>query len=145
MKAVRRHLRLFPIILAAAVVAMVAGSPADAAAQAPASAAAHSGQVTFTKDVAPILQEKCQTCHHAGGVAPMSLLTYEQTRAYAKVIKQRVTARTMPPWFIDKNVGIQHFSNDISLSDAQIATIAKWVDEGTPRGDMKDMPAGQDL
>ena len=141
MKAVRRHLRLFPIILAAAVVAMVAGSPADAAAQAPASAAAHSGQITFTKDVAPILQEKCQTCHHAGGVAPMSLLTYEQTRAYAKVIKQRVTARTMPPWFIDKNVGIQHFSNDISLSDAQIATIAKWVDEGTPRGDMKDMPA----
>jgi hypothetical protein len=132
------HFGLFPVSLATLVVAMAAGTPANA--QATASAAATSGQVTFTKDVAPILQEKCQTCHRSSGIAPMSLLTYEQTRAYAKVIKQRVTSRTMPPWFIDKTVGIQHFANDISLSDAQIATIAKWVDEGTPRGDMKDMP-----
>src|SRR5580692_2028088 len=105
------HFGLFPVSLATLVVAMAAGTPANA--QAAASAAAPSGQVTFTKDVAPILQEKCQTCHRSSGIAPMSLLTYEQTRAYAKVIKQRVTSRTMPPWFIDKTVGIQHFANDI--------------------------------
>ena len=139
MKAMRKsmHFGLFPAGLAALVVVMAAGTPANAQASA---GAATPGQVTFTKDVAPILQEKCQTCHRSGGVAPMSLLTYQQTKAYAKVIKQRVTARTMPPWFIDKTVGIQHFANDISLSDAQIATIAKWVDEGSPQGDMKDMP-----
>ena len=137
MKGMRKsmHFGLFPAGLAALVVVMAAGTPAKA------QTSAVPGQVTFTKDVAPILQEKCQTCHHTGGIAPMSLLTYEQTRAYAKVVRQRVTARTMPPWFIDKTVGIQHFSNDVSLSDAQVATIAKWVDEGTPRGDMKDMPA----
>jgi hypothetical protein len=71
----------------------------------------------------------------------MSLLTYQQTKAYAKEIKKRVTARTMPPWFVDKTVGIQHFENDISLNDQQIATIAKWVDEGAPEGNAKDMPA----
>ena len=139
MKAMRKsiHFSLFPFTLAALVVSMATGAPASAQASA---SAATSGQVTFTKDVAPILQEKCQTCHRSGGVAPMSLLTYQQTKAYAKVIKQRVTSRTMPPWFIDKTVGIQHFANDISLSDQQIATIAKWVDEGSPHGDMKDMP-----
>ena len=103
-------------------------------------AQATSSTPTFTKDIAPILQEKCQTCHRVGQIAPMSLLTYQQTRAYAKEIKKRVVARTMPPWFIDKTVGIQHFQNDISLSDQQIATIAKWVDEGAPEGNPKDLP-----
>ena len=106
-------------------------------------AQATSSTPTFTKDIAPILQEKCQTCHRAGQIAPMSLLTYQQTKAYAKEIKKRVVARTMPPWFIDKTVGIQHFENDISLSDQQIATIAKWVDEGAPEGNAKDMPAAK--
>ena len=100
------HFGLFPAGLAGLVVVMAAGTPANAQASA---SAATSGQVTFTKDIAPILQEKCQTCHRSGGVAPMSLLTYQQTKAYAKEIKKRVTARTMPPWFIDKTVGIQHF------------------------------------
>jgi hypothetical protein len=95
---------------------------------------------TFTKDVAPILQEKCQGCHRAGSMAPMSLVTYQETRPWAKAIKQRVVTRNMPPWHLDKTVGIQHFENDMSLSDAQIATIARWVDAGAPQGDPKDMP-----
>jgi hypothetical protein len=95
---------------------------------------------TFAKDVAPILQEKCQACHRAGSMAPMSLVTYEETRPWVKDIKQRVVARTMPPWHLDKTVGIQHFQNDISLSDEQISLIARWVDAGAPMGDPKDMP-----
>src|SRR5436309_3556000 len=78
---------------------------------------------TFAKDVAPILQEKCQTCHRPGQMAPMSLLTYEETRPWARAIKTKVAARDMPPWHLDKTVGIQKFINDISLSDAQIDTI----------------------
>src|ERR1700690_103219 len=70
---------------------------------------APSGPVTFAKDVAPILQAKCQECHHKGTAAPMSLVTYEETRAWAKPIKDPVTARNMPPWHIDRTVGIQHF------------------------------------
>jgi hypothetical protein len=97
-------------------------------------------QVTFTKDVAPILQERCQICHRVGTFAPMSLVTYEQVRPWARSIKQKVAAREMPPWFIEKNIGVQHFSNDNSLTDQQIATIVKWVDAGAPQGDPKDMP-----
>ena len=98
------------------------------------------GQVTFTKDVAPILAEHCQICHRANTFAPMSLMTYQEARPWAKSIKTKVAAREMPPWFIDKNVGIQHFSNDVSLSDQDIATIVKWVDSGAPEGNPKDMP-----
>ena len=79
--------------------------------------------VTFAKDVAPILQEKCQDCHRKGSMAPMSLVTYEETRPWAKAIKQRVVTRQMPPWHLDKTVGIQDYQNDFSLSDQQIATI----------------------
>jgi len=95
---------------------------------------------TFAKNIAPILQEKCQNCHRAGSMAPMSLVTYEETRPWAKSIKERVVTRNMPPWHLDKTVGIQHFQNDISLSDEQIALIARWVDAGAPLGDVKDMP-----
>src|ERR1700722_1396273 len=83
-------------------------------------------QVTFTKDVAPILQEHCQECHRAGAMAPMSLVTFGETRPWAKAIKQRVETRTMPPWHLDRTVGIQHFKNDPSLTDAQIDTIVRW-------------------
>jgi hypothetical protein len=96
--------------------------------------------VTFTKDVAPILQAKCQTCHRQGEMAPMSLVTYEETRPWAKSIRQKVITHQMPPWHIDKTVGIQKFENDISLSDEQVATLVRWVDEGAPQGDPKDMP-----
>jgi hypothetical protein len=98
------------------------------------------GQVTFTKDVAPILESRCQVCHRPNTFAPMSLLTYEEARPWAKSIKQKVAAREMPPWYIDKNVGVRHFKNDVSLSDQQIATIVKWVDSGAPKGDAADMP-----
>jgi len=97
--------------------------------------------VTFAKDVAPILQEKCEECHRKGTAAPMSLATYQETRPWAKAIRERVVTRNMPPWHIDKTVGIQHFQNDRSLTDDQIATIVRWVDSGAPLGDPKDLPA----
>jgi hypothetical protein len=107
---------------------------------------AHSGTpidepVVFTKHIAPILQAKCQVCHRPGSIAPMSLVSYDDVRKYSKMIKSRVVARTMPPWHIDKTVGIQEFKNDRSLSDAQIDTIVRWVDGGMPLGNQKDMPA----
>ena len=87
-------------------------------------------QVTFTKDVAPILQKSCQNCHRPGSVAPMALLTYEDARPWARSIKARVAAREMPPWHIDRTIGISKFKNDPSLTDDEIATIVKWVDSG---------------
>jgi hypothetical protein len=96
--------------------------------------------VTFTRDVAPILQRSCQKCHHPGSIAPMSLLTYEEVRPWARAMKLRVSNREMPPWFIDRTIGITKFKDDPSLSDAEIATIVKWVDEGAPRGNPADMP-----
>src|SRR5262245_47046211 len=98
-------------------------------------------QVTFTKDVAPILQNKCQVCHRPDTFAPMSLLTYEDVRPWAKAIKEKVITRMMPPWYIDKTVGIRHFKDDPSLSEEQIETIVKWVDSGAPRGNPADTPA----
>ena len=106
----------------------------------PAVALAQSTGVTFTKHVAPILQEKCQECHQPGSIAPMSLITYEDARKYARRIKTKVSTRLMPPWHIDKSVGIQTFKNDRSLSDEQIATLVKWVDDGTPLGSSADLP-----
>ena len=105
-----------------------------AGAQAPANTAAAQGQITFTKDVAPILQNKCQVCHRPDTFAPMSLLTYEDVRPWAKAMKEKVITRMMPPWYIDKDVGVRHFKNDVSLSDGEIATIVKWVDSGAPKG-----------
>ena len=96
--------------------------------------------VTFTRDVAPIFQKSCQTCHHPGTAAPMSLLTFQDVRPWAKSIKARVVAREMPPWHLDKSVGIREFKNDISLSDADINTIVRWVDAGAPQGDPKETP-----
>jgi hypothetical protein len=96
--------------------------------------------ITFTRDVAPILQQKCQVCHQPGSIAPMSLMTYEEVKPFSALIKQRVEQRIMPPWHIDKQIGIQDFKNDRSLSDEQIATIAAWVDAGMPRGNPADMP-----
>jgi hypothetical protein len=96
---------------------------------------------TFTKDIAPIFQQKCESCHRPDSMAPMSLMTYEEARPWARSIRQRVDTRQMPPWAIDKTVGIQDFKNDRSLSDDQIATIINWIDKGAPKGDLKDMPA----
>ena len=101
---------------------------------------ATSRSVTFTKDVAPIFQAKCQDCHEPGSIAPMSLITYQDVRPWAKSIRARVAARQMPPWHIDKSVGVQKFKNDMSLTDAQIDTIVAWVDQGAPMGNPTDMP-----
>ena len=111
---------------------------------APSSHAQSEDAVTFTRDVAPILQRSCQTCHRPNSIAPMSLITYEDARPWARSIKQRTGLRNrlgvMPPWFIEKNVGIQDFKDDISLSEEEIATLAAWVDAGAPRGNPADMP-----
>jgi mono/diheme cytochrome c family protein len=124
-----------PASLATLIVLTVATSPMTAGQSATAQR-----PVTFTKDVAPIFQANCQACHRPGSIAPMSLLTYAETRPWARSIKQKVALREMPPWFIDKNVGVQHFSNDRSLTDEQIATIVNWVDAGAPEGNPADMP-----
>jgi len=108
-------------------------------------AAADGRPVTFSKDVAPILQAKCQECHQPDSIAPMSLITYQQARPWARSIKERVATRQMPPWHIDKTVGVQKFKNDMSLTDEQIATIVAWVDQGALQGDPKDLPAPKPL
>jgi hypothetical protein len=102
--------------------------------------AAWSQTPTFTKDIAPIFQEKCEACHRPGSIAPMSLVTYEEARPWARSIKTRVSSRQMPPWHIDKTVGIQEFANDRSLSNEQIDKVVAWVDGGAPRGELRDMP-----
>jgi hypothetical protein len=96
--------------------------------------------VTFTKDIAPILQRSCQRCHRPDSVAPMSLLTYEEARPWARSMKARTALREMPPWFIEKNIGLQQFKDDISLTDDEIAIFAAWADAGAPRGNPADMP-----
>jgi mono/diheme cytochrome c family protein len=97
--------------------------------------------VTFSKDVAPIFQAKCVSCHEPDSIAPMSLRTYEDSRPWARSIKQRVSTRQMPPWHINQAVGVQRFQNDMSLSDAQIETVVAWVDQGAPQGNPADLPA----
>lgn len=110
-------------------------------AQAP---AATPSAMTFTKDIAPILQRSCQNCHRPNNVAPMSLLTYEDVRPWARAIKQRTgigpRSGVMPPWFLDRTIGIQEFKYDTSLSAESIAKIAAWVDAGAPRGNPADLP-----
>jgi hypothetical protein len=107
-------------------------------------AAPGSGDVTFARDVAPILQRSCQNCHRPNGVAPMSLVTYQDVRPWARAIKHRTSigphAGVMPPWYIEKNIGIQQYKDDPSLSAEEIATIARWVDAGAPPGDLHEMP-----
>ena len=123
------------VVLAGAVLAAAVALPQAATAQA----------VTYADDVAPILQENCVRCHRPGTAAPMVLETYEQVRPFASMIQHSVETRTMPPgWYIDRTVGIQDFKNDPSLSDEEIETIAKWVDAGTPAGDLTQLPATRD-
>ena len=109
-----------------------------------AGSASAEADVTFTKDVAPILQQNCQGCHRTGQMAPMSLMTYEEVRPWARAIRNKVGQRVMPPWHLDKTVGIQEYQNDISLSDVQIDTIVRWVDAGAPRGKPADLPPAVD-
>ena len=106
---------------------------------APAAASEEENGVTYTKDIAPILERSCTQCHRPESVAPMSLLTYEQARPWARAMKYR-TGRVgkpdiMPPWYIEKDIGIQHYKDDVSLSAGEIAAIAEWTDNGAPRGE----------
>jgi len=121
-----------------AVAAVVVIAPLAVAADAP---------VTYSKDIAPMMQRSCQRCHNPNSVAPMSLLTYEQVRPFAREIKRRTALKfapwsrgVMPPWFLEENIGIQHMKDNISLSDEEIAKIAKWADDGAPRGNPADEP-----
>ena len=130
--------RVSAFTFSAAIAAALVVLPATAGAQN--ARPAQDTQVTFAKHVAPILQRSCQTCHRAGELAPMSLMTYEEVRPWARAIKSRVVAREMPPWHIDRTIGIQQFKDDPSLTDDEIDTIAKWVDSGAPRGNPADLP-----
>src|SRR5579871_656541 len=94
--------------------------------------------VTFT-DVAPILYQRCATCHHPDDIAPMSLLTYEQARPWATAIREAVLTRAMPPWKADPRYG--RWSNDSSLNDSEIAAMKAWVDQGAKQGDPRQLPA----
>ena len=106
----------------------------------PAMAQQASTPVTFAKDVAPILQKRCQECHRPGSIGPMSLRSYEEVRPWVRAIKRKVADREMPPYRYDR-IGIQHLKNDMRLSDADIQTIVRWVDSGAPLGDVADLPA----
>jgi hypothetical protein len=129
---------------AVAAVAVAAILPLTLTAQ----SAAGSGEVTYTKDIAPILQRSCENCHRAGGVAPMPLTSYDEVRPWARSIRQRTAigphAGVMPPWYVEKNIGIQQFQNDPSLSAGELAKIAKWSDNGAPRGNPADMPPAKE-
>ena len=126
---------------AGALLLTIVASPVNITAQNTSLSNAAPSTHTYSKDIAPIMQRSCQTCHRPGTNAPMSLLTYEDVRPWARAIKNKVTQRLMPPWHIERNVGIQQFKDDPSLSDAEIAKIAAWVDAGAPRGNAGDMPA----
>jgi len=126
---------VFGIALAFAAVAL--SLPAPVAAQ-------ESDQVTFSKDIAPILQRSCQQCHRPNGVAPMALVTYEDARPNAMAMMRRTGIRdrqgTMPPWYVEKDIGIQQYKDDPSLSDEEVAAIATWARNGAPEGDRADLP-----
>jgi hypothetical protein len=118
----------FALVLSLCVAGVTAAVPATAADKVP----------TFTKDVAPIFYKACIECHRATMFAPMPLATYEDARPYVRAIKQRVSARTMPPWGADMPHGM--FRNDPRLTDQEVATIVSWIDGGAPKGDVSDMP-----
>jgi mono/diheme cytochrome c family protein len=122
------------LLAAASALAALCLAPAPASAAGPAE-----GTVTFAKDVAPILYKSCVECHRPTMFAPMSLMTYDDARPYARSIKQRVVSRAMPPWGADPAHGT--FKNDPRLSEKEIETIVSWVDGGAAKGDDKDLPA----
>ena len=98
---------------------------------------------TFSKDVAPIFYKSCVACHRPTMFAPMSLMTYDAARPWARSIRQRVADRSMPPWNADRAHG--SFKNDPSLSDSELATVVAWVDAGAPRGNDRDLPTPPDF
>ena len=127
----------FPLLLALVLLSgLVVAAPPAARAQ----ETAGEQDITFARDVAPLIHRSCSGCHRPDEVAPMSLITYEEVRPWARSIRNRVESREMPPWHIDRRIGIQAFKDDPSLTEAEIATIVNWVDAGAPRGNPADMP-----
>jgi hypothetical protein len=124
------------MLTAAAIVALRFAEPAAQTT----SATGAGQQPTFTKDIAPIFQRACQECHRPGSIGPMPLMTYQDARPWARSVKDKVSRREMPPFFIDRSIGIQHFKDDPSLTDQEVRTIAMWVDAGAPQGNPADMP-----
>ena len=123
-----KHLALVvPVVLLALPCALGAQAPAKA-------------PPTFSKDIAPILQRSCQSCHNPGGIGPMSLMTFDQVRPWARAIKLKTSQREMPPWFVEKRIGIQRFKDDTSLTDQEIDTIVRWADGGAAQGNPADLP-----
>jgi hypothetical protein len=110
----------------------------------PSTAQAQGDQVTFHKDIEPILQRSCQNCHRPGGAGPMPLVTYEQVAPFAGLIEFKTGLRdkagAMPPWYVERNTGIQDFKDDPSLSDPEIAALSSWARNGVPKGDPADAP-----
>ena len=101
--------------------------------------------VTWAGEVASIFQGKCQECHRPNSIAPMSLLTYDQAKTFAPIIKYRVENRVMPPWHINPDVGVQEFTNDRGLTEEERHTIISWVDQGAPEGDASQAPAAREF
>ena len=121
---------------------LVAGPACVVALLLPGSAGAQVPEApTFATDIAPIFHASCVNCHRPGQIAPMSLITYSDARPWARSIRNKVETRAMPPWHLDRDIGIQGFKNDPSLTDDQIATIIRWVDNGAPQGNPVDTPA----
>ncbi|MGQ0732990.1 MAG: c-type cytochrome [Acidobacteriota bacterium] len=116
------------LLMAGTVIQAQSGTPASTGKPTP----------TFTRDVLPILQRSCQTCHRPGTSAPMTLMTYQEVRPWARAIKQKTGRREMPPWHIDRSIG--EYLEDPSLSDQEIALLAAWVDGGSPEGRASDAP-----
>ena len=123
---------LLPALLCAALLA-----PCALAAQ---STNGDEPEITFTRDIAPIVQENCQICHRESSVAPMSFVTYRDVRRYARRIREQVSRRLMPPYHLDVGVGIQDIKDDWRLEQEDIETVVAWVDAGSPEGDPADMP-----
>ena len=125
MRGTHRSMAILGVLL---VLGLISSSGAEAA----------EGTPTFTKDVAPILFEHCAACHRPNHLAPMSLMSYNDARPWARAVKTKVLAREMPPWGAES--GFREYKNDASLSQAKIDTLVAWVDGGSPKGHDADMP-----
>ncbi len=133
--------------IGAATFALVAAFAFQSSAQAQASftSSGDGADVTYARDVAEIIQENCQVCHRQGGIGPMELMSYEDARMYAPLIRDRVANRLMPPYYYDNDIGIQELQEDWRLSEEDISTVVAWVDQGSPLGDPADMPPPAEL
>ena len=142
-----QHQRLWTPWLGAATVALMATFAFQTSAQSQTSFASSSNDapLTYATDVASIIQENCQVCHRAGGIGPMELVTYENVKLYAPLIKIKVENRVMPPYYYDNDVGIQELKHDWRLSQEDINTVVAWVDQGAPLGNPDDMPPPAEL